>query len=152
MISALIGAVIGVIVAVPLTIVPVRRFLRPSKEKTFYSLTMIPIALIYIGFVYYYGELSALPAEILGVLIFTVLALLGQFVATVLLVYAYLAHGLWDIMHEVFVTSIGGVLSWTNVPQGYAAFCLVYDVIIAVYIYKRQKTWLIDEPIDAQVS
>ena len=147
MISTIIGVIVGVIVAIPLTIIATKKFLRPRNEKIYYSLTLIPIALIYVGFSYYYGELSALRAEIIGVIIFTVLALLAQFMASWILVYAYLGHGLWDLFHEIFMTGIGDGIPWTQVPLGYAAFCLVYDVIIAVYVYKRQKLWVIDSQV-----
>lgn len=144
MTSIFIGAIVGVIIAIPLTILQVKRFLRPRNEKIFYSLSLIPIALVYIGFAYYYGNLDALHAEIIGVILFTVLALLSQFMASWILVVAYISHGLWDIFHEIFVNGLSVGIPWTQVPAGYAAFCLVYDVIIAVYVYKRLKIWSID--------
>lgn len=147
MISTIIGGLVGVVVAIPLTIIPINKFFRPGNEKKFYSLTLIPIALIYIGFSYYYGNLSALHAEIVGVIIFSVLALLGQFMSSWILVVAYVGHGLWDVFHEIFIEGIGDGIPWTQVPQGYAAFCLVYDVIIAVYVYKRLKVWSIDSQV-----
>lgn len=137
----IIGLIIGIIVAIPGTIMPVRKFLGVRREKTFFSLTLIPIAMFYIGFSYYYGDLSALHAEIVGLIIFTVLALLAQFMASWILVAAYVVHGLWDVLHEIFVGAIGSAIPWTQVPTGYAAFCLAYDLIIAVYVYKRLQLW-----------
>jgi hypothetical protein len=147
MTSTIIGIIVGFIVAIPMTIIPTNKFLRPRNEKKFYSLTLIPIAFFFVGFAYYYGDLTALHAEITGVIIFVVLALLAQFMATWILIYAYLAHGLWDLLHEIFLAGIGDGIPWTQVPPGYAAFCLVYDVIIAVYIYKRQKLWASDSQV-----
>jgi hypothetical protein len=141
MTAHILGLVIGIIIAIPGTIMPVRKFLSLRSEKTFFSLTLIPIALFYIGFSYYYGDLSALHAEIVGVIVFTVLALLAQFMSSWILVVAYVAHGAWDVLHEVYIASIGGVIPWTEVPAGYAAFCLAYDLIIAVYVYKRMRLW-----------
>lgn len=141
MTAHIIGAVIGVIVAIPMTIIPTRKFLKPRAEKAFYSLTLIPIALIYVGFVYYYGDLDAMHAEIVGVIIFAILALLAQFMATWILIHAYVLHAAWDVLHEVFVGSVGTAIPWAQVPMGYAAFCLVYDLIIAAYVYKRLSTW-----------
>ena len=141
MTASVIGLIIGVIIAVPGTIMPVRKFLGLRGEKIFFSLTLIPIAMFYIGFSYYYGDLTALHAEIVGLIIFTVLALLSQFMASWILVYAYVAHALWDVLHEIFVGAIGGAIPWTRVPAGYAAFCLAYDLIIAVYVYKRMRLW-----------
>ena len=141
MTANIIGLIIGIIVAIPGTIMPVRKYLGVHREKTFFSLTLIPIALIYIGFSYYYGDLSALHAEIVGLIIFSVLALLSQFLASWILVAAYVAHALWDLLHEIFFGAIGDAIPWTQVPQGYAAFCLAYDLIIAVYVYKRLRLW-----------
>jgi len=141
MTANVIGLIIGIIIAIPGTIMPVRKFLGLRGEKIFFSLTLIPIALFYIGFSYYYGNLPALHAEIVGVIIFTVLALLAQFMASWILIYAYVLHGIWDVLHEVFVASIGGAIPWTEVPAGYAAFCLAYDLIIAAYVYKRVRLW-----------
>ena len=141
MTANIIGLIIGVIIAIPGTIMPVRRFLSLGAEKAFFTLTLIPIALFYIGFSYYYGNLDALHAEIVGLIIFTVLALLAQFMAAWVLVCAYVAHGLWDVLHEIYVSSVGSGIPWTEVPAGYAAFCLAYDLIIAVYVYKRLHLW-----------
>ncbi len=141
MTANIIGLLVGIIIAIPGTIMAVRRFLGPRGEKIFFSLTLIPIALFYIGFSYYYGDLTALHAEIVGLIIFTVLALLAQFMASWILVWAYVAHALWDVLHEVFVGMIGGAIPWTQVPAGYAAFCLAYDLIIAFYVYKRMQLW-----------
>ncbi len=141
MTAHIIGFVVGIIIAIPGTIMPVRKFLSLRGEKIFFSLTLIPIALFYIGFSYYYGDLSALHAEIVGLIIFTVLALLAQFMASWILVVAYVAHGVWDVLHEVYVASIGGVIPWTEVPAGYATFCLAYDLIIAAYVYQRMRLW-----------
>jgi hypothetical protein len=139
-----IGLLIGIIIAVG-TIMPTKKFLRPRNEKAFYSLTLFPIALIYIGFSYYYGNLSALHAETVGVIIFLFLALLGQLMSSWILIYAYIIHAAWDVLHEIFVAGITHKIPWTEVPAGYASFCLAYDLIIAFYIYKRIRLWEDDE-------
>ncbi|PHS70549.1 MAG: hypothetical protein COB22_07950 [Cycloclasticus sp.] len=143
--SSLIGLLIGVIVAIPGTIMLTRKFLKPQTEKAFYALSLIPIALIFIGFTYYYGDLSALPAELIGVLIFLTFALLSQFFAIYLLIYAYILHALWDLLHEIFVIEINTGITWTQVPTGYAAFCLTYDLIIAYYVYLNLERWSISK-------
>ena len=141
MTANIIGLIVGIIIAIPGTILPTRKFLSLRGQKIFFSLTLIPIAMFYIGFSYYYGNLAALHAEIVGLIIFTVLALLAQFMATWILVYAYIAHALWDVLHEVFVGSLGDAIPWSMVPQGYAAFCFVYDLIIAAYVFKCMRIW-----------
>ena len=144
MLSTVIGSIVGIVVAVPLTIVPTNRFLRPATERAFYSLTLIPIALFYIAFCFYYDDRSALQAEIIGVILFSALALWAYFTATWILIVAYLAHALWDLLHEVSLAGTGVDIGGTRVPAGYAAFCLVYDVIIAFYIAIRSRAWASD--------
>ena len=141
MISTIYGFIIGIVVAIPGTILPTRKFLSPKAERAFYSLSLFPIALVNICFAYYYGNLAALYAEIVGVMIFMFFALLGQLLASRILVIGYIAHTIWDLMHELFVAGIGDHIPWTQVPAGYAAFCLSYDLIIAAYIYKRASLW-----------
>jgi hypothetical protein len=144
MLANTIGFIIGIVIAIPGTIMLTRKYLRPRHEMLYFSISLIPIALFYIGFAYYYGALAAVDAEIIGVIIFTVLALLAIQLHSAILIYAYLAHAVWDVLHEVYVSTIAGVIPWSQVPMGFAAFCLVYDVIIAVYVWKRCQAWQAD--------
>ncbi len=139
MMASVIGALIGVLVAW-LTVRFTRR-LQPRHEQLFYALSLIPIALIYIGFCYYYQRTDALAVEWIGVAIFSVFAVLGQWLWLGFLALAYVAHGLWDLGHELYHNSVMGY-SWTPVPMGYAVFCVVYDLIVAGYVVKRWRVWL----------
>jgi len=123
-----------------MTIMPTSKFLSPRAELTFYSLSLIPIALIYIGFCWFFDEPQSLAPEIIGVIGFAALALWAYRSATWILIWAYVLHGLWDVIHEIPLGSLADV-SWATVPPGYAAFCLVYDLIIAIYIYRRLEAW-----------
>jgi hypothetical protein len=141
MVSTLVGLLVGVVVAIPGTIMLTRRYLKPQTEKAFYALSLFPIALIYIGFTYYYADLSALPAELIGVLIFLILSLASQYISTKLLIYAYILHAIWDVLHEIFVKQLTDNLNWTQVPIGFAAFCFAYDLIVAFYVYRSLGRW-----------
>ncbi|MEE8058219.1 MAG: hypothetical protein V3T17_10345 [Pseudomonadales bacterium] len=145
MIANIIGFIIGIIIAIPGTIFLTRKYLRPRHEMLYFAISLIPIALFYIGFAYYYGELAALDAEIIGVIVFSVLALLAIQLHSSILIYAYLVHAGWDVLHEIYVSSVAGVIPWSQVPMGYAAFCLAYDVIIALYVWKRCSIWQSDK-------
>ncbi len=135
------GIIIGLIFVGPLTIIPTRKFLKPTVEKAFYTWILPPIALIYIGFSIYYQDLSVLPAEIVGVLIFTGFAIIAHFWGGTWLALGYVAHGLWELAHEMFKPGLVKFIPWTQVPIGYAAFCLTYDVVVAGYIVKRRRAW-----------
>lgn len=136
-----IAIIIGLIFVGPLTIIPTRKFLKPRIEKAFYTWILPLIALIYIGFSVYYQDFSVLPAEIAGVLIFTVFAVVARFWSSTWLAFGYLAHGVWDLAHEMFQPGLVEMTPWTPVPIGYAAFCLTYDVVVAGYVVKRRKSW-----------
>ena len=143
MLANTIGLIIGFIIAIPGTIYLTRKFLRPRHEMLYFAISLVPIAIFYIGFAYYYGDLEAMHAEIVGVIIFSVLAIFAIQLHSAILVYAYIAHALWDVLHEVFVHGFTG-LPWSQVPMGYAAFCLAYDLIIAAYAWKRSEAWQAD--------
>ncbi len=141
MLSTALGIIIGLIFAIPLTIIPTRIYLKPATEKAFYTWILPPIALIYIGFSFYYQDLAVLPSEIFGVSIFTGFALFSRFFGSSWLALGYISHGLWDLSHELFQPGIVEYIPWTQVPIGYAAFCLTYDFIVAIYILKRRQLW-----------
>jgi hypothetical protein len=140
MLSIVIGSIVGLVVAIPLTIVPTSKFLSPRAQLTFFSISLIPIALFYIGFCWYFEEPQALKAEVIGVIGFSVLALWSYFSATWILIWAYLLHAVWDLVHELPLGALESI-NWSSVPPGYAAFCLVYDVIIAIYVFRRLDAW-----------
>jgi hypothetical protein len=106
----------------------------------YFAISLIPIAFIYIGFAYYYGVMDAVHAELVGVILFSVLALLAIQLNAKLLIYAYIAHAMWDVLHEVYMYGFSAI-PWTQVPMGYAVFCLAYDLIIAGYVWQRSPFW-----------
>ncbi len=140
MISTLSGIFIGLIVTYA-TVFTTSRFLSARSERLYYSISLIPIALIYIGFCYYYGKDDALLAEWVGVIIFSLFSLLGQWRSLVFLVLGYLLHAGWDVLHELYHGQVGESLIWTHVPAGYAAFCLTYDLLVSIYVIKRWRSW-----------
>jgi len=106
MVSTVIGLLVGIIIAILGTIMLTQRYLKPSTEKSFYALSLFPIALIYIGFIFYYGDTNALPSELFGVLVFLIFSLTAQFISIKILPMAYILHAAWDVLHEVFVQGI----------------------------------------------
>lgn len=141
MIVTLMAIIIGVVIAVPGTILPARRYLKPRHEKIFYSMLLIPIALIYIGFAYYYDNLEVMHAEVIGLGLFVIIAFVGQLISSKMIWIGYLAHAMWDIAHEIFFINLESLIPLTQTPTGYAVFCLVVDVIIACYVFQRCAVW-----------
>src|SRR5262245_9486304 len=52
----------------------------------------------------------------------------------------YVIHGLWDLSHCLFGSSLAG-LSMTEIPFGYALFCSTYDFVVAYYLMMSDSAW-----------
>ncbi len=85
------------------------------------------IALIYLGFALMDGRKREIMIEISGIIFFLALAILGLWMSPNFLIAGYLAHGVWDIIHNPKIIQ-------TEVVEWYKVLCLVYDWIIAVFI------------------
>lgn len=134
--------VIGALAAVGSVTVSRSRF-SPRVEHVFFALLLLPIAAMYLAFVAYFGDHSALRPEAYAVAVFAALGLLGlRFPA--LLVLGYALHGGWDLAHEVWVhlgAGAGGARSFTDIPLAYGAFCAAYDWCMAGYFFTRRAAW-----------
>jgi len=107
-----------------------------DKDRSFYPVTLIVIAALYILFATMAGSSSALLAELVPALIFIGMAAWG-FLKTPWLVVAGLAlHGVFDFFHHWVIANPG-------VPMWWPGWCLAYDVVAAAYlgalILKRRR-------------
>jgi hypothetical protein len=134
--------VIGVVAAIGTVTISRARF-SPRFEHIFFALLLIPIAAMYLAFVEYFGDHSALRLEVYGVALFAGLGLLGLRLPT-LLIIGYALHGAWDLAHEAFlylVPAPGDIRSVTAIPLAYGVFCAAYDWCMAGYFFTRQAAW-----------
>ena len=92
---------IGVLAAVGAVTISRARF-SPRIEHIFFALLLIPIAAMYLAFLAYFGDHSALRLEAYAVALFAVLGLLGLQLPA-LLMLGYALHGAWDLFHEVLL-------------------------------------------------
>jgi hypothetical protein len=134
--------VIGLLAATGSAVLSQRLF-RGRSEQVFYGLGLILIAAFYLAFVAYFGNDDSWSTELLAVVSFSVLGILGTRYAAILAL-AYLLHGVWDILHELAVhgdwTAFGpGHL--TAIPLAYGVFCLAFDAAIAAYFVRRRSAW-----------
>ena len=133
---------IGVLAAIGTVAISRARF-SPRFEHTFFALVLIPIAAMYLAFLAYFGDHSALRLEVYGVATFTGLALLGLRLPA-LLILGYALHGAWDVIHEAFPylgPAPGGIRTVTAIPLAYGVFCAAYDWCMAGYFYTRLSAW-----------
>ena len=133
---------IGVLAAVGAVTIS-RALFSPRIEHIFFALLLILIAAMYLAFVAYFGDHSALQLEAYAVALFAVLGLLGLRLAAPLLL-GYALHGAWDLFHEVLLfhgPASAGVRSVTAIPLAYGVFCAAFDWWMAAYFFTRQAAW-----------
>jgi hypothetical protein len=133
--------VVGALAALGSVTISRARF-SPRVEHRFFALLLIPIAAMYLVFLAYFGDYSALRSEAGAVAVFAVLGLLGLRVGA-LVVLGYALHGGWDLLHETSVHAAGaaGPRPLTDIPLAYGVFCAAYDWGMAAYFYTRQAAW-----------
>lgn len=134
--------VIGVLAAIGTMTITRSRF-SPRMEHVFFALLLIPVAGMYLAFVDYFGDASALRPELYAVAVFVVLALLGLRLPA-LLILGYALHGAWDLVHEVAVhwgSAAGEPRQVSDIPLAYGAFCAAYDWYVAGYFVTRRSAW-----------
>ncbi len=134
--------VIGVVAAIGTTTITRARF-SPRVEQVFFALLLIPVAAMYLAFIEYFGDSSALRPELYAIAVFVVLALLGLRLPAALIL-GYALHGAWDLVHEVSVhlaSGSGGARQLSDIPLAYGVFCAAYDWCVAGYVVARRSAW-----------
>ena len=98
------------------------------RETLIYVVGLIVAASIYVGFAAIGGApLSWIALESGGLLLFSVIALLGLKVRVQFLVLGWAVHPAWDVcLHQVMKVGF--------VPEWYPTACLAFDLILAAYI------------------
>ena len=109
------------------------RKLALKREMTQYAIGLVVAALIYVVFAVAGGApLSWLLLESGGVVLFSLVALIGVRISTWALIIGWVAHTVWDVL-------LHKVLSVGFVPEWYPVGCLGFDLLLAAYIIKRAK-------------
>ncbi len=98
-----------------------------DRDRSFYPVVMIVIALLYVLFAVMGGSTPALLVEILLCVAFCVVAVIGFKGSLWVVVGALAAHGVQDSFHTSVIANPG-------VPRWWPAFCLTYDVVAAAYL------------------
>jgi hypothetical protein len=104
---------------------------RLDRDRAFYPTVAIVIALLYSLFAVMGGSTRALVMEAIVGVGFIALAVLGFRGSLWLVVVALAGHGVFDLVHDAFISNPG-------VPRWWPGFCLAYDVAAAGYL-----AWLI---------
>jgi hypothetical protein len=91
----------------------------------------------------YFGNVSSCTTEVVAVIAFSVVGIVGTRYAAVLIL-GYSLHGIWDAVHELaghsgFSPFASGEL--TAIPLAYGVFCAAFDIAIAAYFARRKQFW-----------
>ena len=139
LVVAVLYAVIGVLGAIG-SILVFRRIFLGRWEQIFWASFLVVIAAFYLSFAAYFGASThAWQTEVVGVVVFLFCAVGGLFFRPALAV-GYVMHGLWDLSHCLFGSSLAG-LSITEIPLGYGIFCSTYDSVVAGYLMTSDTAW-----------
>jgi hypothetical protein len=139
LVVAMLYVVIGLFSAIG-SIFVFRRIFQGRWEQIFWASWLVLIAAFYLSFAAYFGASThAWQTEAVAVAIFLVCAAGGLFFRPAIAV-GYVIHGLWDLSHCLFGSSLAG-LSITEIPLGYALFCSTYDFVVAYYLMISASAW-----------
>jgi hypothetical protein len=120
-----------------------QKFFPGRSEQIFYGAVLVAIAGVYLAFMAYFGNVSSWRTELIAVIGFSILGIVGTRYAAVLIL-GFSLHGIWDALHELaehsgFSPFGSGEL--TAIPLAYGVFCAAFDTAIAAYFVRRKQFW-----------
>ncbi len=110
------------------------RPMRARAAHRFFTVVMVAVALLFVGFPAEQGHQAGVIAEAAAMVGFLFLAGLGMVVHPVWLSVAFFVHGGWDLAY---------LLGWvpTHKPDWTVQFCVPYDWLVAAYLLTRVREW-----------
>ena len=131
----MIPVVIGLVLAVG--IAALARSTRFDEDRSFYSTILLIIASYYVLFAVLGGSRHALGWELVIAVVFSTVAIIGALVLPALVGIGIIAHGLFDLVHDVLITNSG-------VPTWWPSFCGSVDVLRGLWVLlstRSAPTW-----------
>jgi len=114
-------------VVLSLAFIALARSLHPQRELTVYGIALVPTAGAYVFFGLINGAFSALPRELLGVLLYGGLGLAGVWRWPVLIAFGWATHVAWDL-------AVSPETAASYVPAWWPTLCVGTDLFLAGYI------------------
>ena len=119
------SVVVGVLLAVG--IAALAKFTRFDEDRSFYSTVLIIIASYYVLFAVLDGSGHALIWELVIAVAFSTVAITGALFLPTIVGTGIVAHGLFDIVHDVLIENSG-------VPAWWPSFCASVDVLLGIWV------------------
>jgi hypothetical protein len=117
--------VVGVLLAI--AIAALAKFTRFDEDRSFYSTVLVIIASYYVLFAVLDGSSHALVWELVFAVAFSIVAIIGALFLPTLVGIGILAHGLFDLVHNVIIENSG-------VPTWWPTFCGSLDVLLGLWV------------------
>ena len=117
--------VVGVLLAV--AIAALAKFTRFDEERSFYSTVLVIIASYYVLFAVLGGSNHALVWELVIAIAFSTVAIIGALFLPTLVGAGIMAHGLFDLVHDMIIENPG-------VPTWWPIFCGSIDVLLGLWV------------------
>ena len=105
-----------------------------SRDRGFYPLLLIVIALYYVLFAFQYAVNTAILFEVGIALIFSALAFIGHKRRLIIVAAGLALHGVYDLFH-------GAIPYATEAPNWWAMFCLGFDVVLAIGLFFAMRRY-----------
>lgn len=125
MIAIAIGAVLAVLIAL------LSRITKFDRDRSYFAVILIVIATYYVLFACMANE--AIMAEVFVASIFSILALCGALRWPILLGLGIFMHGIFDLVHNNFISNSG-------VPLWWPMFCASIDLVLGTWVIYLTKT------------
>ena len=117
--------IVGILLAVG--IAALAKFTRFDEDRSFYSTVLVIIASYYVLFAVLGGSGHALVWELLIAVAFSTVAFIGALFLPALVGMGIMAHGLFDLVHDVLIENPG-------VPTWWPSFCGSVDVLLGLWV------------------
>jgi hypothetical protein len=121
----LIPVFVGILLAIG--IAALAKFTRFDQDRSFYSTVLIIIASYYVLFAVLDGSARVLVWELVIAVIFSTVAIIGALFLPTLVGIGIIAHGLFDLVHNVFIENSG-------LPAWWPSFCASIDVLLGLWV------------------
>jgi predicted membrane protein len=117
----LVGIILGLVIA---TVAKITGF---DKDRSFYPVILVVIAMYYVLFAIMSGQSDTIVTEIIVALLFLVLAVIGACMSAMFIAAGLIAHGLYDLIHNQLVVN-------TGVPIWWPGFCAAVDFVLGIVV------------------
>ena len=104
----------------------------PRREFFISSIGLIVAALFYVAFSFTGATTQWFVIEVIGLVVFTIIAVFGLRVSLWFLALGWAAHVSWDVVLHLFREQ-------SFVPEWYPVACISFDLIIAAYIAAKLR-------------